>query len=456
MKLFLALLGLAAVARPDNLPPPEYQKLAHDIYKQLIEINTSYSTGSTTPAAQAVADRLRAEGFPASDIIVDGAADHKKNVVFRFHGTGKQKPMLLLAHLDVVEAKPSDWSLDPFKLTEKDGYFYGRGTMDDKAEAAIWVATLIRFKREGFVPDRDVILALTADEEGGGKFNGVQWLVKNHRDWIESEFALNEGGWGEMANGKRVSNDIQVSEKYVATYRFEVKNRGGHSSLPVPDNAIYRLSEALIRLAHYKFPSQTNEVTRAYLEQMAKVQAPALSAQMRAAAEGSAGAVEQLANSTTTLNAMLRTTCVATMLDGGHAINALPQTAGATVNCRVLPEMKPEEVLATLKRVVSDDQVSITPVGEIEAGPPSPMRPDVFKATARIDDTMWPGVITVPMMVMGATDGLYLRRVGIPSYGVMGLFVDDVRAHGRDERVGINEFYESVTFLHELVKSLAK
>jgi acetylornithine deacetylase/succinyl-diaminopimelate desuccinylase-like protein len=456
MKLLLAFLTLAAAARPDNLPPAEYQKLAHDIYKQLIEINTSYSTGATTPAAQAVADRLRAEGFPASDIIVDGAADHKKNVVFRFHGTGKQKPMLLLAHLDVVEAKPSDWSLDPFKLTEKDGYFYGRGTMDDKAEAAIWVATLIRFKREGFQPDRDLILALTADEEGGGKYNGVEWLVKNHRDWIDSDFALNEGGWGEVANGKRVSNDIQVSEKYVATYRFEVRNKGGHSSLPVPDNAIYRLSEALIRLARYKFPSQTNEVTRAYLEQIAKISSPALAAQMRAAAQGSAGAVEQLANSTTTLNAMLRTTCVATMLDGGHAINALPQTAGATVNCRVLPEMKPEEVLATLKRVAADDQVSITPLGEIEAGPPSPMRPDVFKAAARIDDTMWPGVITTPMMVMGATDGLYLRRVGIPSYGVMGLFVDEVRAHGRDERVGINDFYESVTFLYELVKSLAK
>jgi acetylornithine deacetylase/succinyl-diaminopimelate desuccinylase-like protein len=460
MKRFPALAAVlscvAAFARADNLPPVEYQKLAHDIYKQLIEINTSYSTGATTPAAQAVADRLRAEGFPASDIIVDGAADHKKNVVFRLHGTGKQKPMLLLAHLDVVEAKPSDWSLDPFKLTEKDGFFYGRGTMDDKAEAAIWVATLIRFKREGFQPDRDLILALTADEEGGGKYNGVEWLVKNHRDWIDSEFALNEGGWGEMANGKRISNDIQVSEKYVATYRFEVKNRGGHSSLPVPDNAIYRLSEAMLRLSRYKFPSQTNEVTRAYLEQMAKVSSPALAAQMRAAAQGSAGAVEQLANSTTTLNAMLRTTCVATMLDGGHAINALPQTAGAIVNCRVLPEMKPEEVLATLKRVAADDQVSITPAGEIEAGPPSPMRPDIFKAAASIDDRMWPGVITVPMMVMGATDGLYLRRVGIPSYGVMGLFVDDVRAHGRDERVGVNEFYESVTFLYELVKSLAR
>lgn len=456
MKPVLLTAAFGALAFSSNLPPAEYQKLAHDIYKQLVEINTSYSTGATTPAAQAVADRLRAEGFPASDIFVDGAADHKKNVVFRFHGTGSKKPLLLLAHLDVVEAKPSDWSLDPFKLTEKDGFFYGRGTMDDKAQAAIWVATLIRFKREGFKPDRDIILALTADEEGGGKYNGVEWLLKNHRELIEAEFALNEGGWGEMAGGKRISNDIQVAEKYVATYRFEVKNKGGHSSLPVADNAIYHLSEALVRLSKFKFPSETNEVTRAYLEQMAKVAAPGIAAEMRAAARGSAGAVEQLANSSTALNATLRTTCVATMLDGGHAYNALPQTAGAIVNCRVQPDMKPEEVLATLKRVVADDEVSITQVGEIEAGPPSPMREDLFKAAARIDDSMWPGAITVPMMVMGATDGLYLRRAGIPCYGVMGLFVEEVRAHGRDERVGVTEFYDAETFSYELVKSLAQ
>lgn len=446
-----------AVLCAATLPPPEYQKLAHDVYKQLIEINTSYSTGATTPAARAMAERLRGEGFPASDIQVLGAADHKMNLVVRYHGTGQRKPLLLLAHLDVVEAKRSDWSLDPFKLTEKDGFFYGRGTIDDKAQAAIWIANLIRFKREGFKPDRDLIVALTADEEGGGPYNGAAWLVKNHRDLIDAEFCLNEGGWGDMAKGKHIANNVQVSEKYVANYRLEVKNKGGHSSLPVPDNAIYHLAEALVRISKYKFPLKTNEVTKAYLEQMAKVSAAPLAAQMRAAAQGSAPALEQLASSGTALNATLRTTCVATMLDGGHAMNALPQTAGATVNCRVLPETKPEEVIGTLTQVIGDEQVSVKPMSEVEAGPSSPMRPDLFRAASRITDTMWPGTLTVPTMVMGATDGLYLRRAGIPTYGVQGIFLDrdDIRMHGQDERLGMNEFYEGNAFLYELVKSLA-
>src|SRR5579864_5809006 len=219
-----------------KLPPAEYQKLVHDIYKELIEINTSFSTGATTPAARAMADRLRAEGFPASDIQVLGAADHKMNVVVRYHGTGQRKPLLLLAHLDVVEAKRSDWSFDPFQLTEKDGFFYGRGTIDDKAQAAMWIANLIRYKREGFKPDRDLIVALTADEEGGGPYNGAEWLVKNHRDLIDAEFCLNEGGWGEIVAGRRIANDVQVSEKYVINLRLEVRKKGGHSSIPVAEN----------------------------------------------------------------------------------------------------------------------------------------------------------------------------------------------------------------------------
>jgi acetylornithine deacetylase/succinyl-diaminopimelate desuccinylase-like protein len=454
--LRIAALALPAALFSATMPPPEYQKLAHDIYKQLIEINTSYSTGATTPAAEAVAARLKAEGFPAGDIQVLGAAPHKMNVVVRYHGTGQKKPLLLLAHLDVVEAKRSDWSMDPFVLNERDGYFYGRGTSDDKAQAAIWVANLIRYKREGWKPDRDLILALTADEEGGGPFNGVAWLVKNHRNLIDAEYCLNEGGWGDLVNGKHVANNVQLSEKYVATYRFEVKNKGGHSSLPVPDNAIYRLADALTKLSKYKFPARTNEVTRAYLEAMAKTQAGPASTLMTAAAKGSQQAIDQLADSSTALNATLRTTCVATMLDGGHAINALPQTAGATVNCRVQPDMKPEEVMATLKRVVSDDQVAITNSGEIVSGPSSPMRSDLMRAVARISDTMWPGVVTVPMMVMGATDGLYLRNAGIPTYGVQGIFIerDDFRAHGRDERILQTSFYEADTFLYELVKAL--
>lgn len=441
-----------------TLPPREYQKLAHDIYKQLIEINTSYSTGATTPAAEAVAARLRSEGFPASDIQVLGAAPHKMNVVVRYHGAGPKRPLLLLAHLDVVEAKPSDWSFDPFKLTEQDGFFYGRGTIDDKAQASIWIANLIRYKREGWKPDRDLIVALTADEEGGGPYNGVEWLLKNRRDLIDAEFCLNEGGWGDMVNGKHVANNLQVSEKYVANYRLEVKNKGGHSSLPVPDNAIYHLAEALVRLSKYSFPVQTNEVTRAYLEQMAKVSPAPVAGLMKPAAQGSHDAMEKLAAGSTALNATLRTTCVATMLDGGHALNALPQVAGAVVNCRILPDMKPEEVLTTLKKVIADEQVSITPSRDIVSAPASPLRPDLLKATARISDTMWPGVLTVPMMVMGATDGLYLRNAGIPTYGIQGIFIerDDFRAHGRDERLGVNEFHEGAVFLYELVKALAQ
>ncbi len=455
LSVFAALAGSRLLA--DNMPPAEYQKLAHDIYKQLIEINTSVMTGQTTPASKAMAERFLAEGFPASDVVVAGAPEHKMNVVVRYHGTGKKRPMLLLAHLDVVEAKRSDWTMDPFVLTEKDGFFYGRGTSDDKAQAAIWVANLIRYKREGFQPDRDLIVALTTDEEGGG-FNGVSWLLKNRKDLIDAEFALNEGGWGEMANGKPISNDLQVSEKYVITYRLEVKNKGGHSSLPVPDNAIYRLSEALVKWSKFKFPAQTNEVTRAYLEQMAKVSPPADAALMRAAAKGDADATLKLADSSTEMNATLRTTCVATMLEGGHASNALPQSAVATVNCRVLPDMKPAEVQSTIERVIADPQVTVSTRGNPQPGPSSPLRPDILREAGRITDTMWSGTPVIPMMVMGATDGRMLRMAGIPTYGIQGIFIDrdDVRMHGQDERLGIKQFYEAQTFLYELVKALAR
>src|SRR5229473_4392403 len=397
IRLSLFLMIAASNLLAATLPPPEYHKLVHDIYKQLIEINTSYSTGATTPAAQAVADRLRTEGFPASDIQVVGAAPHKMNVVVRYHGTGARKPLLLLAHLDVVEAKPSDWSLDPFRLTEKDGYFYGRGTIDDKAQAAIWIANLIRYKRENWKPDRDLILALTADEEGGGPFNGVDWLLKNHRDLIEAELTLNEGGWGEESKGKKISNDLQVSEKYVINYRFEVRNKGGHSSMPVRDNAIYHLAGALQRLADFGFPLKTNEVTAAYFQQMAKIEAGSLKEDLAKAASGSQQGMERVAASSPAWNSTLRTTCVATLLEGGHAVNALPQLAAATVNCRVLPEDAPEYVLSTLQKVVADDQVTVKQLGVPGKADASPMRPDVLKAVSEITARMWSGVPTVPI-----------------------------------------------------------
>jgi acetylornithine deacetylase/succinyl-diaminopimelate desuccinylase-like protein len=447
-----------AITAQTALPPEADRQLAHDIYKEIVEIKSGYTTGATTPVAEAIAARLKAAGFPESDIFVGGAIPKKANLVVRYHGTGAQKPLLLLAHIDVVEAKREDWSMDPFVFVEKDGYFYGRGTADDKAQAAVWIANLIRYKREGFKPDRDIIVALTADEEGGGPYNGVEWLLKNHRDLIDAEFCLNEGGWGETANGKKISNDLQVSEKYVINFRFEVRNKGGHSSLPVPDNAIYHLAGALDRLSKFGFPLKTNEVTRAYFAAMATITPGPIKENLAKVADGSPEVLARVAAFSTAWNATLRTTCVATLLEGGHAMNALPQLAAATVNCRVLPEDSAEYVQSTLEKVVNDDQVSIEPLGEFTKGPASPMRPDVLKAANRFTDTLWPGVPVIPMMVMGATDGRDLRAAGIPTYGIQGFFMDrdDMRMHGRDERMGVQAFYEGQTFLYLLVKDLAK
>ena len=439
------------------MPPQPEQELARSIYKEMVEIQSGYTTGATTPVAEAVARRLRAAGFDERDVFVGGAAPHKMNLVVRLRGTGRGRPILLLAHTDVVEAKREDWSMDPFVLHETDGYFYGRGTGDDKAQAAIWIANLIRYKREGFKPDRDLIVALTADEEGGGPYNGVEWLLKNHRDLIDADYALNEGGWGESVNGTRLSNDVQVSEKYVINYRFEVRNRGGHSSLPVADNAIYHLAGALGRLSQFGFPLKTNDVTRAYFRAMAGIEHGPVSADLAAAARGDTSAMRRLAEQSTPWNATLRTTCVATMLEGGHAVNALPQLAAATVNCRVLPDDSVQYVTATLQRVVADTAVNVTVTGTPHNAPPSPMREDLFSAVNTVTTELWPGVATVPLMVMGATDGAYLRAAGIPTYGVQGLFYDrdDIRFHGRDERLKVQSFYEGQTFLYDLVKRLA-
>jgi acetylornithine deacetylase/succinyl-diaminopimelate desuccinylase-like protein len=456
--LFVTLFSCVSILRAQASRPEAEKQLAHDIYKQFIEIQSGYTTGATTPVAEAAAARLKAAGFPDSDIFLGGAIPKKGNLVARYHGTGARKPILLLAHTDVVEAKREDWTLEPFQLTEKEGYFYGRGTGDDKAQAALWIANLIRYKQEGFKPDRDIIVALTADEEGGGPYSGIQWLLKNHRELIDAEYALNEGGWGESLDGKKISNDVQVSEKYVINFRFEVHNKGGHSSLPVPDNAIYHLAVALEHLSNFGFPLKTNEVTAAYFQQMSKIDNGPNKEDLAKAAAGSQEAMTGLAGASPSWNATLRTTCVATQLEGGHAMNALPQLAAATVNCRVLPEDSAEYVQRTLQNVVGDDQVSIKVLGDASAGPASPMRPDLLGAISRTTEKIWPGVPTVPMMVMGATDGKYLRIAGIPTYGVQGIFFDrnDIRFHGRDERVSGPSFYEGQAFLYELVKVLTK
>jgi acetylornithine deacetylase/succinyl-diaminopimelate desuccinylase-like protein len=438
--------------------PEDEKKLARDIYKEFIEIQSGYTTGATTPVAEAAAARLKAAGFPASDIFVGGAHPKKGNLVVRYRGTGDKKPILLLAHTDVVEAKREDWTTDPFQFIEKDGFFYGRGTGDDKAQASVWIANLIQYKREGFKPDRDIIVALTADEEGGGPYNGVVWLLKNRRDLIDAELSVNEGGWGEEAGGRKLSNDVQVSEKFVVNYRLEVRNKGGHSSMPVADNAIYHLAGALERLSKFSFPLKTNEVTAKYFSEMAKIETRAIKSDLAKVAEGSQDAMRRVAAASPAWNATLRTTCVATQLEGGHAVNALPQLAAATVNCRVLPEDTEEYVHSTLQKVVADEQVSFIPMGARTKGPASSMRPDVMQAVSRVTDRLWPGVPAVPIMVMGATDGAFLRAAGIPTYGVQGFFLDrdDIRFHGRDERMGVQAFYEGQAFLYELIKILTK
>ena len=438
-----------------------HEQLAREIYKELVEINTTDTpAGNVTKAAEAMATRFRAAGFPDADIQVLGPDPKKHNLVVRYHGKGTKRPLLLLAHLDVVDAKREDWSFDPFVFREQDGYFYGRGTSDDKAMASQFVANLLRLKAEGFTPDRDLILALTADEEGG-RFNGVDWLVKNHRALIDAEFAINEGGGGTMRKGKYLTNEIQASEKVYQDFRLEVTNAGGHSSLPVKDNAIYHLSSALARLAAFEFPVQLNEVTRTYFERSAKVESdPKVAADMRAVAAPTTdlAAAARLSAQLPYWNSLMRTTCVATRLEGGHANNALPQLAAANVNCRILPGVSPESVKDKLTEVIADAQVKVSFVGQATPSRPSPLRPEVMKVVESLTTQMYPGVVVVPVMSTGATDGLYLRNGEIPTYGVDGTFGDaeDVRAHGRDERVGVKQYFEGLEFQYRLIKALAQ
>ena len=455
--LIVAILGVASAAYA--APPPldaKAKQLAFDIYKELIEINTTDSTGNNTTAAQAMAARLKAAGFPAADVQVLGPDPRKGNLVARLHGGGAGKPLLLLAHLDVVEAKREDWSMDPFVLTEKDGYYYGRGTSDDKAMAAIWIATLIRYKQEGWVPHRDLIVALTSDEETGREFNGVSWLLKEHRGLIDAAFALNEGGSGRLKDGRRLYNGVGASEKVYVSFGLVTHNKGGHSSAPRKDNAIYELANALVRLEHFEFPVALNEVTRAYFERMSSIEEGQNAADMKAVASGDAAAAIRLSE-TPAYNAQMRTTCVATRLEGGHADNALPQMAGATVNCRILPGESADAVRDTIINVVNDPGIEITWIDKPKPSAPSPLTPAVMKPIADVTNEFWPGTPVLPLMAAGASDGLYLRNAGIPTYGISGLFgeLSDARAHGKDERVRIDSFYESVQFLYVLVKRLA-
>jgi acetylornithine deacetylase/succinyl-diaminopimelate desuccinylase-like protein len=456
----VAVSALVLLAAPSALRAQTSadDRAARAIFAELIGINTTHDHGSTTPAARAVRRRLLAAGFPASDVVIAGPHPARQNLVARLRGSGARKPIVLLAHLDVVEARREDWSLDPFTLTEKDGYFYGRGTSDIKDMAAIFVQTVIRLKRDRVPLDRDVILALTADEEGGDD-NGVQWLLANRRPLIDAAYVINgDGGDPVMRDGRVDVRNVQASEKVYMDLRLEVRNPGGHSSLPVKENAIYRLSAALSRLPALEFPARLNEVSRAYFTRAAASAPDTIAARMRMVGEtGDTTAMRRLSAGSPWFNAVLRTTCVATRLEGGHANNALPQTAAANVNCRMLPDERPEEVVETIRRVVADTAVQVTVTSEPVPSPPSPLVPEVLEPVDSITASMWPGAAVVPSMETGATDGLFFRNAGIPVYGVSGvaLDADDIRAHGQDERIRVDAFYGGLEFTTRLVRALA-
>ena len=462
--LWTATLGLGLAFLPGSSPAQDLtptQRLGREVLREVIEIDTTHEHGSTTKAAQAMAQRLLDAGFPAADVQVVGPdGSPNANLVARLRGRGKEKPILLLAHLDVVEARKEDWSLDPFKLTEKDGFFYGRGVYDIKDGAAILVATLIRLRRESFAPSRDLILALTAGEESGPDYNGVEWLLKEHRDLVDAAYCINmDAGDPQIQKGKRIARTVQASEKVVQSFFLEATSPGGHSSLPTPDNPILRLAAGLGRLAAYAFPARMNEVTRAYFERIATLVAdPAVATDLRAVAHTPPDpeAVSRLSRSAF-YNAQMRTTCVATLIEGGHAENALPQRARATVNCRMLPDEVPSEVESTIRRVVADDQIRVSVATPARPGPLSPLSPEIMTAVERTTTALWPGIPMVPVMETGATDGKFTRGAGIPTYGISGVFIDidDMRAHGRDERIAVKDFYDGLEYIYALVRAIS-
>jgi len=433
-------------------------RLAREIYRELVEINTVTNSGDTARAADAMAARLKAAGI--TEVQVFKPAPKKGNLVARLRGTGKKKPMMVMAHIDVVDAKREDWSLDPSAPTEKDGYFYGRGTGDDKFMATAFVANLIRYKRENFRPSRDIILVLETDEEiGDANQLGIRWLIEHQRALIDAEFALNEGADVGTRNGRPLRNGIQTAEKVYVDYRLEVTNRGGHSSLPRKDNAIYRLAAGLERLGRFEFPVKLNETTRLWFERSAAMESPQVAADMRALAAGTAdaAAIARL-SADPSYNARMRTTCVATMLQGGHAPNALPQLARANVNCRVLPGESIVELEITLAQIMADYEIKITRAYEPTTSQPSPLKPEIIQPIEKLTAQFWPGIPVIPSMSSGATDGSFLRNAGIAVYGHSGLAsdIDDVRAHGRDERVGVKAFDDGIEYLYQLVKALAQ
>jgi acetylornithine deacetylase/succinyl-diaminopimelate desuccinylase-like protein len=469
MKLLglMAGVSLFGVAQAADLTPD--QQAFRALYKELVETNTTASSGSCTQAAEQLANRLKAAGYPDSDLTLFSTPEFPKNggLVAVLPGSDKKaKAILLLAHIDVVEAKREDWVRDPFKLTEEDGKFYGRGTLDDKAQAAIWTDTLIRFRQEGFKPKRTLKMALTCGEESGGsRFNGARWLVQNKRDLIDAEFALNEGAAGLLdAEGQPSAITLQAGEKTYRDYRLEITNPGGHSSRPTKDNAIYHLAHALVAIENHAFPIQLVDASRAYFTGLAKQQAAkgnqdvadAMNAMIKDPTDSKAA--EFVASKDPSWNGTLRTTCVATMLDGGHAPNALPQRAGANINCRIFPGVSGEAVRAELAATINDPAISVTMTSPDEpAAAAPPLSPKIVGPAEKLMNEMWPGVPVLPILQAGATDGRYLIVAGIPTYGIDASFVDTSlnHIHGLNEYEGVESLYKDRDFLYRLVKIYA-
>jgi acetylornithine deacetylase/succinyl-diaminopimelate desuccinylase-like protein len=461
--ILASAVALFTAASTADTPAPD-EAAFRALYKQLVEINTTRSVGSCTEAAQAMRAHLLDAGIPAADMQILAPADRPKDgaLIAVLHGRDRAaKPILLLAHIDVVEAKREDWSRDPFKLIEENGWFYGRGSSDDKAMAAVFTDSLMRYAKEGFKPRRDIKLALTCGEETAAVFNSVEWLTQTQPKVLDAEFALNEGAGGELdKNDKPVSLQIQAGEKVYQDFTLEASDVGGHSSRPTRTNPITRLSRGLAKLGNYNFPVALNPATRGYFEAQSKLEPPEIAADMRAVLKNPSdeAAIERLWAVNPGWNGSLRTTCVVTEIAGGHAPNALPQHATANVNCRILPGVPIPEVQRELAKVLDDERISVATTGDpgIQS-PPPPLTARIMGPVRKIADEIWPGVAIIPTMSTGATDGAYLNAAGVPTYGLSGMFhdVEGSHAHGLNERIRVKSLMDGRRFLYEIVKLYA-
>jgi acetylornithine deacetylase/succinyl-diaminopimelate desuccinylase-like protein len=455
-----AVIAASAPAAP-TAPEAREQTLAREILRELIDTRSTHDVG-TTELARKVQARLLAAGFAAADAQRLIPADHPRagNVVARLHGRGKGKPVLYLCHLDVVAANPEDWTRDPFHLTEDNGWLYGRGTIDMKGQDAAVLAALLRMKSEGFIPERDIIVAFTADEESGGERNGVDWLLTEHRNLVDADLVINpDGGEAGMKGGRRLYVGVQTSEKISMAFEAEVTDKGGHSSRPTADNPIYRLSEGLARLSKFRFPVHLTDTTRQYFERRAAIETGATKSDMLAVTKTPPDpAVLERLSAVVETNILLRTTCTATQIDGGHAQNALPQRARATLQCRIIPGESQDSVRETLARVLDDPTIKISVITPATPSPESPLSGSILPIVEKVTHQLWPDVAILPQMGAGASDSKYTRLVGMPSYGIDGMFddLDDGRAHGRDERIGVAAFGQEVESTDRLMREVSR